>query len=108
MEALTLNLIANILTLTGAVIILLCAINFLKSRNIFNSIHFVILANIYGISILLIGTILKNYQLQNLLKIIILIILNLIITVILNQTFIKNAARYKKNLKDLKICKTNF
>ncbi len=108
MEIINLNLIANILIILGSIIILLCCINFLRSKDIFESIHYVILANIYGLSILLFGIAFKYYQIQNLLKIIILIAINWIITVILNQIFNKNAYLNKKNLKNLEICKTSF
>jgi len=101
MQFVDLELIANILIITGNLIILLCAINFLKSKNILISVQFAVLSNIYGLSILLIGIILKNFNFQNLLKIAIIIILNLIITIILQQIFNRKAIMDKKNLKDL-------
>jgi len=106
-------ILSNFLIICGLLIFFLGALNFLKSKNIFASIKFVTIANIYGFSFLLFGFFLKNYQSQNnfwqnLPKIIILLAVNLIIAVILSQIFNKRAFLNKKNLKDLRICKTGL
>ncbi len=82
------HLTANILMIIGSLITLISAINFLKSKNILNNIHYITLANIYGISIILIGLAIKDHQIQNLVRILVIIIINLIVAVILNKIFI--------------------
>ena len=108
MVILILNLIANILIISGALIILFCSINFFRNNNILNMIHNVILANIYGVSTLLIGIAIRNYQIQNMLKIGVIIILNLIISVILNRILNQNIGSDKQKFKNIKTCKISF
>jgi multisubunit Na+/H+ antiporter MnhG subunit len=88
-------LLAHILSILGGVIILLAAINFSKARDAFGAIHFALLANIYGISILLLGIALKQLSLIALIKMLALILLNIIASLILGQILACQAWRNK-------------
>ena len=83
--------------LIGSLVILLCAFNFNKARNALSSLHFVIISNNYGISLLLFGFTLKQTSLIAAGKIIALIIVNIVITMIIAQ--ISSNLIAKKNLK---------
>lgn len=102
----TLEFIANSFLLTGSIIILFCAIAFLRAKNILESVHYVICSNIYGLTILLIGIMLRYFEIENILKITILLVLNFIVSVLLQQLF--NFAIKGEVLKKIKICKTDF
>jgi len=101
-------LIADILIIVGGLIILLCAISFCRNKNILHILHYVILANIYGVSTILIGIAIRKYEMQSAIKIIVIIILNLIISVILNRILNQNICGDKKELEGIKICKISF
>jgi multisubunit Na+/H+ antiporter MnhG subunit len=83
--------LANILIITGLLIIILCAIAIFKAKDIYQYIHFVSISNIYGLSILLIGLGLDKYSLVSMIKIISLVLFNIIITIIITQSIARRA-----------------
>lgn len=92
--------IANLLIGLGCLIILLCSLGFLRSQNVFLSVKLVFICNIYGVSILLIGFALQKFNAPLMVKTFILIIINIIITIIINHLVIKKAAIAQKIIKD--------
>ncbi len=86
------EIVANILLVIGTLIILLCMAGFARSKNIFLSAKLVFIANIYGLSILLIGFVFKNLSITIAVKAFVLIVLNIIITIIINHLIIKKSA----------------
>jgi multisubunit Na+/H+ antiporter MnhG subunit len=93
-----------ILCVLGCVIILFSLINFAKARDIFCAIHFVIIANIYGLSLLLFGMGILNFAIISFIKIIALILLNIIATIIITHCLSRQAA--KKVIIGAEIVKT--
>jgi multisubunit Na+/H+ antiporter MnhG subunit len=91
---------ANILIGIGCLIILLCSLGFFRSKNIFLSVKLVFICNIYGLSILLIGFALQKFNAPLMVKTLILIIVNIIITIIINHLVIKKAAIAQQIIKD--------
>lgn len=102
-----LEILSTTLSIFGALIILLCAIGFLKSKDVFLSVKLVFIANIYGFSILLIGLYLQTPTIALAIKTFILIALNTIITAIVNHLIVKKAAIEKKLLSNEAIGKIN-
>ncbi len=102
-----LEILSTTLSIFGALIILLCAIGFLKSKDVFLSVKLVFIANIYGFSILLIGLYLQTPTIALVIKTFILIALNTIITAIVNHLIVKKAAIEKKLLSNEAIGKIN-
>jgi multisubunit Na+/H+ antiporter MnhG subunit len=90
---------SNALIGLGCLIILLCSLGFLRSNNIFLSVKLVFICNIYGISILLIGFALQKFNAPLMVKTFILIIVNIIITIIINHLIIKKLALSQKIIK---------
>jgi len=93
------DIIGNILSAFGAVIILFCGIGLARSKNIFLSVKLVFIANIYGFSILIIGLSLKTPSLILGIKASVLIALNIIITIIINHLIVKKLAIEQKIIK---------
>ncbi len=85
------SIIANIFIITGLVIILLSVINFARTDNVFSSVHFINIANIYGMSLLIFGIGLINFNSALMVKILILILFNIIITIIVTNSIIRRA-----------------
>lgn len=93
------DIIANILSAFGALIILVCALGVFRSKNVFLSVKLVFTANIYGLSILLIGLFLANPTIILAIKTSILTTLNIIITIIINHLIVKKSAIEEKIIK---------
>ena len=93
------DIIANILSAFGALIILVCALGVFRSKNVFLSVKLVFTANIYGLSTLLIGLFLANPTIILAIKTSILITLNIIITIIINHLIVKKSAIEEKIIK---------
>ncbi|MES2677572.1 MAG: hypothetical protein V4612_04590 [Pseudomonadota bacterium] len=93
------DIIANILSAIGSLIILLCAFGFMRSKDVFLSVKLVFIANIYGLSILLIGLFLETPTIILGIKTIILLTLNIIITIIINHLIVKKSAIENKIIK---------
>jgi multisubunit Na+/H+ antiporter MnhG subunit len=91
-------IISDIMIGMGCLIILICCLGFLKSKNIFLSVKLVFICNIYGVSMLLIGFVLQKFNPPLVVKTIILIITNIVITIIINHLVIKKAAISQKNI----------
>ena len=77
------TIIANVIILFSLALILLSAVAFFKSTNIYLSAKLLLINNIYGISLLLIGLFLRNPSFHFLVQIFLLILLNLLVTLIL-------------------------
>lgn len=75
----------------GCLIILICAAAFLESPDVFLSAKLAFTANIYGVSMLLIGFALQSFNTILMIKTLIIIILNIIITIIINHSIIRKA-----------------
>jgi multisubunit Na+/H+ antiporter MnhG subunit len=90
---------ANALIIIGCLIALFCLVGFYKSNNIFLSVKMVFICNTYGISLLLIGFALQRLSILLMIKALILISLNIIITIILNHIIIKKVAGDQKIIK---------
>lgn len=101
------EIISNFLLVISCLVITLCSIAFFKARDVFCRIHLIVISNIYGLSLLLIGIALRNLSLILLMKIVILIMLNLIINLLVVQSFSKKLMIkddfLKLSFKDLKI-----
>ena len=93
------DIIADIFSVFGSLIILLCALGFIRSKDVFLSVKLVFIANIYGLSILLIGLFLKSPTIILGIKTTILIALNIIITIIINHLIVKKSAIEEKIIK---------
>lgn len=91
------SIAANIFIIAGCLILLLASIGFSKTKDLFSSIHFILIANIYGISLLFIGLLLQNFTFTSLIKVIILILLNIIITIIICHSITRRAIINKIN-----------
>ncbi len=78
---------------------MLCSLAFFRSKNIFLSVKLVFICNIYGVSILLIGFALQKFNASLIVKTSILIIVNVIITIIINHLVVKKAAIAQKIIK---------
>lgn len=83
--------LANIFITIGFLIITLCAIAIFRAKDIYQSIHFVSISNIYGLSILLIGLGFNKYSMIYTIKIISLVLFNIIITIIITQSVARRA-----------------
>ena len=83
--------LANFLIVVGFIIIILCSIAIFRAKDVYQSIHFVSISNIYGLSILLIGLGFEKYSLVYMIKIISLVLFNIIITIIITQSVARRA-----------------
>ncbi|MFT6106630.1 MAG: multisubunit Na+/H+ antiporter MnhG subunit [Rickettsiales bacterium] len=83
------NIAANIFSIFGALIIMLCALGYLRNKNIFIPVKLVFIANIYGLSFLMIGFMLNNLSAILSIKITLLILFNILITIIINHIIVK-------------------
>lgn len=101
------EIISYLLASISFFIIITSLIKFLLSQNIFNSINYIITANIYGVTLMLIALIFYDHQAANILKIIIIIILNLIISIIVSHNSNKKSYE-KEKIKNYKKCQINF
>jgi multisubunit Na+/H+ antiporter MnhG subunit len=93
------NIVADFLIIAGCLIMLLCALGFLRSKDIFLSIKLVFISNVYGLSLLLTGFVLQKFNAALIIKIFILIALNIIITIIINHLIVKKAVADRKIIK---------
>jgi multisubunit Na+/H+ antiporter MnhG subunit len=84
-------IISKIISAIGISIILLCAASFFRSKNVFISVKIISTANLYGLSMLLIGFFLKNPSAAFAVKITLLLICNFILTAIMNRIIAKKA-----------------
>jgi multisubunit Na+/H+ antiporter MnhG subunit len=91
------SIAANIFIVLGCLIILLASINFSKTKDLFSSVHFILINNIYGVTFLFIGLLLLNFSLFSAIKIIILILLNILITIIICHCITRRAIINKIN-----------
>ncbi|MFT6077507.1 MAG: multisubunit Na+/H+ antiporter MnhG subunit [Myxococcota bacterium] len=87
------NIASNIFSIFGVLIFMLCALGLFKSKDIFVRIKLIFIANIYGFSLLLIGFLFKNPSIILSIKIILLILLNIIITILINHLIIKKISQ---------------
>ncbi|MFT6332922.1 MAG: multisubunit Na+/H+ antiporter MnhG subunit [Lentimonas sp.] len=85
-------MIASFFILVSLSIILLCAVGFLRSKSIFTLVKLIFINNIYGVSLLLLGFLLKNMSFNLAVKVFLLLTLNVIFTLIINRLIIKKAA----------------
>jgi len=85
------DLLTNIVIIVGLLIVILCTFAILKAKDIYQSIHFISISNIYGLSILLIGLGFDKYSLVSMIKIISLVLFNIIITIITTQSVVRRA-----------------
>lgn len=84
-------ILSNILIILGCLIILICAIAYSKSSDVFLSVKLAFTSNIYGISLLLLGFALQNFTIILMIKTLIIIVLNIVITIIINHSVIRKA-----------------
>ena len=83
------SVISGFLAVAGCLVILFCGFAFLKVRDVFYSIHLIIISNIYGLSLFLAGLALWDLSLVLIIKIIILILLNIIISLLIVQNILR-------------------
>jgi multisubunit Na+/H+ antiporter MnhG subunit len=101
------NFFSYFFTSSGCFIILVSLIAIYRSKDFFSKVQIIVIANIYGVSLVLIGyTTSLEGGVAEIIKISLIIILNIIITIMVSQLLIKKL-NHKKIDADAIVSKTN-
>jgi multisubunit Na+/H+ antiporter MnhG subunit len=98
------SIIAIFIALFGSMMLLMCAIAYLKAKDVFGLSHIVMIANFYAIPLLLIGVEIDRFSIVSLVKILTLIVMNLVVVNLLCH-LIARRAMINKVATDIEIKK---
>jgi multisubunit Na+/H+ antiporter MnhG subunit len=84
-------ILAFFIAIFGALLLLMCAIVYLKAKDVFTQAHIVMIANFYAVPLLLIGIEIERFSVISLIKIMALIILNLVVVNLLCHLIVRRA-----------------
>ncbi len=96
-------IVAIFIALFGSMMLLMCAIAYLKAKDIFIMSHIVMIANFYAIPLLLIGVEIDRFSIVSLIKILTLIVMNLVIVNLLCHLIARRAMINKVATDKIKI-----
>jgi multisubunit Na+/H+ antiporter MnhG subunit len=98
------SIAAIFIALFGSMMLLMCAIAYLKAQDVFKMSHIVMIANFYAIPLLLIGVEIDRFSIVSLIKILTLIVMNLVVVNLLCH-LIARRAMINKVATDIEIKK---
>jgi multisubunit Na+/H+ antiporter MnhG subunit len=98
------NIAAILIAFFGSMMLLMCAIAYLKAKDVFTLSHIVMIANFYAIPLLLIGVEIDRFSIVSLIKILTLIVMNLVVVNLLCH-LIARRAMINKVVTDIEIKK---
>lgn len=85
------NIAAIFIAIFGSTMLLMCAIAYLKAKDVFSMTHIVMIANFYAIPLLLIGVEIDRFSIISLIKIMTLVLLNLVVVNLLCHLIARRA-----------------